>query len=126
MRTAALALFAVTLSAIAQLILKLGTLKITAGAPSAVSLRDTLLLASASPMVWTGLMVYAASAVVWVGVLARMQLSVAYPLVAFSIVLTCIFGRVLLGEPIGFLRALGVALIIAGVVLVGLTGRITN
>lgn len=125
MRTVVLALIGVSLSALAQLLLKLGMLKITAltGHPSS-SLGEALWSAAYSPIVWSGLIVYAISALVWVGVLSRMELSAAYPLVAFSIVLTCIFGRVLLAEPLGPIRLVGIGLIIAGVILVGWTGRL--
>jgi len=73
--------------------------------------------AAVAPMVWVGLVLYVASAGVWLGVLSRWEVSKAYPLVGLGFVLTLLVGWAM-GEQVGPLRAAGVLLIAAGVVLV--------
>jgi len=118
----ALILSSVTLAAIAQLTLKSGVNRVTAGADtglelSASSLRTLLL----SPVVWAGLVLFALSAVVWLFALSRASLSFAYPFASLSYVLILIFGRFVLHEQVTSLRLAGVALIVAGIVLVAQT-----
>jgi multidrug transporter EmrE-like cation transporter len=52
-------------------------------------------------------------------VLARVPLSVAYPFVALGLVLTTAFAVIILGEAIHCLTIVGIALITAGVCLIG-------
>jgi len=124
MKPIALALIAVTLSAIAQLILKLGMARIPGVA--SLSLQDSIPLTAGSSIVWAGLVVYALSALLWLGVLARMELSAAYPLTALSIVLTVVFGRVAFSEHLGAGRTVGVALIVLGLLFLGVASRFSD
>ena len=72
-----------------------------------------------SPLVLAGLICFGLSALFWLFVLSKIPLSTAYPFVAFGIVITAASGRILLGEPITALKALGIGLIVSGVVAVG-------
>jgi multidrug transporter EmrE-like cation transporter len=65
-----------------------------------------------------GFLLYGLSAVVWLWVLSKWDVSKAYPLVGLGFVVTVAVGS-LMGEHVTFSRVLGVALICAGVVLVG-------
>ena len=56
--------------------------------------------------------------VVWLGVLSKWDVSKAYPLVGLGFVLTVAIGF-LVGEDVTLTRAMGVALICAGVFVVG-------
>ena len=119
-----LAVISILLSAAAQVILKLGMSRLVSS--SAVHSTDTgplVVAALASPIVWLGLATYGASALAWLGVLARLDLSLAYPFVALGFVLTCFFGVLMFHEPLGALKLTGVALVVAGVLLVGLSAR---
>ena len=119
----ALILSSVTLAAIAQLTLKTGVNRVmgtSTGAGlqlSGSSLRSLL----GSPVVWAGLALFGLSAVVWLFALSRASLSFAYPFASLSYVLILIFGRFVLHEPVTPLRMAGVALIVAGIVLVAQT-----
>ena len=68
----------------------------------------------------TGLAAYGLSALLWLRVLAEVEVSKAYPFVALAIVLTMVLGVLVLGEVVPAGRAVGAALIVVGVVLVGL------
>ena len=70
------------------------------------------------PLVIAGLALYALSAVIWLSVLARMEVSKAYPIVGFGFVLIAMLGW-WLDEQFTWERWLGIALIAAGVALVG-------
>jgi drug/metabolite transporter (DMT)-like permease len=119
----ALILSSVTLAAVAQLTLKTGVNHVTASGDGAglqlsgSSLRSLL----TSPIVWAGLVLFGLSAVVWLFALSRASLSFAYPFASLSYVLILIFGRLVLHEQVTPLRLAGVALIVAGIVLVAQT-----
>jgi undecaprenyl phosphate-alpha-L-ara4N flippase subunit ArnE len=52
--------------------------------------------------------------------LAKLQLSLAYPLLSFSFIFVTIFSVLLLKEKITIKRAIGISFIIIGVILVNL------
>jgi drug/metabolite transporter (DMT)-like permease len=87
------------------------------------SAADTLLGAARQPAVWGGLAIFGVSSVFWMLVLSRTSLSFAYPFAALTYVLILVFDWAVLNEPIVVLRWGGVALIIAGLVLVSRTGH---
>jgi len=116
----ALALASISLSAVAQVLLKLGMTgggvraAIAAGAAPGI-LRAVLL----SPGVMGGLLLYGLGTVLWLAVLARAELSQAYPFVGLSFVLTAAMGYLLFADAMSAGRLAGIVLITAGVVLVG-------
>ena len=67
-----------------------------------------------------GFVLYGLGAVFWLEVLSKWDVSKAYPLVGLGFVFTVFVGY-LNGEQISIARVLGVALICAGVVIVGRT-----
>jgi drug/metabolite transporter (DMT)-like permease len=71
--------------------------------------------------VWAGLVLFGVSALVWLVVLSRASLSFAYPFASLTYVLIVLFDRFWLNESVPALRWGGVALIIAGIVLVAQT-----
>ncbi len=116
-RTLALILVAVSMSAGAQILFKLG-LNGTGplgskpvGAPDPLA---TLL----TPGVFLGLAVYAVGTLVWLSALNRVEVSQAYPFVGLGFVLTAIFGHLLFGDHVSFQRVIGIFLVIAGIVVV--------
>jgi drug/metabolite transporter (DMT)-like permease len=72
------------------------------------------------PAVWLGLGLFGLSAIVWLGVLSRAALSYAYPFAALTYVVIVVYDFVR-GQAVGGLRWAGVALIVAGIVLVSRT-----
>jgi drug/metabolite transporter (DMT)-like permease len=116
-----LILSSVTLAAIAQLTLKTGVNHVSEGSAGLQLSGSSVRALLTSPIVWAGLLLFGLSAVVWLFALSRASLSFAYPFASLSYVLILIFGRVVLHEQVTPLRMAGVALIVAGIVLVAQT-----
>lgn len=109
-----LVLASVTLSAVAQLMLKLGVG--AAGKPQGVGGEMAGMLQS--PLVLAGLGLYGIGAVLWLFVLARAPLSLAYPFVGLGFILTMLAGALCLGENVTPARIAGTLLIALGCVMV--------
>jgi len=114
-----LILVSVGMSALAQMLLKLG---MTApGVTTAIAGGGTVPIAVAiatSPQVIGGLSLYGLGAVLWLFVLTRADLSAAYPFVGLGFVLTMLIGAFVFHEQVGTMRIAGTLLILLGCVLV--------
>lgn len=114
----AVILATVTLSACAQLALKLGVGAVSSASRASAGGMTALGAVVTSPMVWLGLAIYGISVVAWLWVLSKTDLSVAYPFVGLSFLVTLTFGAVFLHETVTPLRLTGTVLIAIGCVLV--------
>jgi len=110
------ALASIALSACAQLLMKFG---MSHGRPASLSI-DTLFQTLFNPWVFGGLACYGVSALLWLSVLARLPLSLAYPLVSVAIVSVVVLSALLFGEKVSVAQVFGVALVCLGVMLIGL------
>lgn len=111
-----LILASVSLSALAQLALKIGT---TAAASSrSVGVGGEVGGLIQSPMVFVGLGLYGVGALLWLFVLGRAPLSLAYPFVGMGFILTMLAGAFWLNESLSLARVAGTLLIATGCVLV--------
>jgi drug/metabolite transporter (DMT)-like permease len=122
-------LVSVVLAAVAQLTLKHGMTQVTSHGHVPLDLKDpvgTFRRIVSTPAVWMGLALFVLSAAAWLIVLSRASLSFAYPFVALTYALILVFDRFVLGESVSPLRWAGVALIMAGIVLVSRTGSLTG
>ena len=117
----ALILAGVLLNATAQLLLKAG-----AGTLAGVELRagNALLIAtrmlSSMPII-AGLACYVLSVVVWILALARVEVSVAYPMLSIGYVVNAVAAWWLFGENLSGARLAGIGVILVGVWLVART-----
>lgn len=119
MNTFFIACASIAFSVAAQFMLKSGMVHARAAAAGAhLTSWDNLLAVVAQPAVWAGFALYGAGAIVWLRVLADWDVSRAYPLVGLGFVATAGIG-VVMGEAVSLQRLAGVALICAGVYLVG-------
>ena len=109
----------ISLSAIAQIVLKIGV--------SSPRIQSVIHSNSSIDLVWgiatnwlvvSGLALYFLSALVWLLVLARVDVTMAYPFVGLGFILTMILGAWFLSEPVGAVRIVGTLLIVAGVALI--------
>jgi drug/metabolite transporter (DMT)-like permease len=99
-----LILVSVTLAALAQLTLKHGMNQVT--------------LNGANPLRLGSLAEVVLSAAVWLVVLSRASLSFAYPFASLTYVLILVFDRFVLDQSLSGFQYGGVALIIAGILLI--------
>lgn len=112
-------LFTVTLSACAQLALKWGVTQPEMASALRGSLVEAVVAAALSPLIWAGLLIYVVSVALWLWVLSKADLSVAYPFVGVSFLVTMAFGAFILQENVGPMRIAGTLLIAGGCILVG-------
>ncbi|MBB5017665.1 multidrug transporter EmrE-like cation transporter [Chitinivorax tropicus] len=119
MNTFLIALVSIALSVTAQFSLKTGMSSpgIKALLVQPRSLKTWLMVLS-NQYVLGGFLLYALGAVVWLNVLAKWDVSKAYPLVGLGFVVTAVVGY-WLGEQMTWPRMAGIALICAGIVLIG-------
>jgi drug/metabolite transporter (DMT)-like permease len=75
------------------------------------------------PWVWTAGVAVVLASLAWLAALARLDLSVAYPLMSTSFVLVLLLGWVAFGESLGAAKVGGVALLIAGLVVANRPGH---
>ncbi|MBD8544342.1 EamA family transporter [Oxalobacteraceae sp. CFBP 13708] len=108
----------VLISALAQIALKQGMSSSTVSAALGQGTASTITAIATNPYVIGGLSLYALGAVLWLFVLSRVDVSVAYPFVAFGFIVTMGLAIVLLGEPLQPLRVAGTLLVVAGAVLI--------
>jgi multidrug transporter EmrE-like cation transporter len=116
--TWALLLGGVMLNAVAQLLLKAATRSsgVLISDGGQVSWDAAALLLKAAPL-WCGLACYGVSVILWLGALSRVPVSIAYPMLSVGYIVNAIAAALLFGEALTLSKALGIALIMGGVVL---------
>lgn len=117
-----LILFSVLLGVGGQLTLKIGMMQV--GRIDADALARPIDIATRvllTPMVVGGLALYVLGAAVWLAVLSRVPLSLAYPVLALSYVITPVVAWMALGEVVPPARWIGLATICLGVIMVSRT-----
>lgn len=77
-----------------------------------------------SPLIVTGIVLYAVSMIFWLLVLSRIDLSLAYPMLALSYVGVMLVSLFVLGEKVTAIRWIGAAFIILGVILTASTAKV--
>jgi multidrug transporter EmrE-like cation transporter len=110
----AIVLFAAFLAAVAQYIFKKSMPRFNMGISGLLELLR-------NRKIVLGLGVYAISLVVYLYALSTSALSFVYPTFASVFVFVLLFSKFGLGERISLHRALGVAIVIAGITIVALT-----
>lgn len=110
-----LIIISIFLGACGQIILKMGTSQLSV---SSLSLLDQFIKYFTNIPILTGLLLYTLSAVVWIFAIARVQLSIAYPMVASGYVLVVILSYFILHEPVSTLKILGLTIIVTGVIII--------
>jgi undecaprenyl phosphate-alpha-L-ara4N flippase subunit ArnE len=73
-----------------------------------------------SPWLWLALVALGAGLLVWLLVLQRLEVGLAYPMLSLNFVLITLIARFVFHEAIDRRHWLGVALVIGGVILLGL------
>ena len=94
-------------------------LKAAGSAMEGVPPEAWLWAAATNGWAWIGVIGYLGSFAAWMTILDRMPLSLGFPLTSIVYVSVTAASAVLFGEHVGALRWAGVAIIIAGIVLLG-------
>jgi len=114
----ALVLSGVLLNAFAQLLLKAGVRQL---GQFDFSISNAWPIGSAlatNPSIIGGLSCYVVSVVVWILALSRVEVSIAYPMLSIGYVVNAGLAWFFFGEAVGPQRLIGIAVIIAGVIIV--------
>jgi predicted N-acyltransferase/multidrug transporter EmrE-like cation transporter len=76
-------------------------------------------LALGSAWLWVSIASHIGEFLVWIAILRKSRLSGAFPTLAILFVGMLLAGRFLFGEPIGWIKVLGCAMILGGILLLG-------
>jgi undecaprenyl phosphate-alpha-L-ara4N flippase subunit ArnE len=109
---AILLLFCVVADAGRELNFKAASLQADPAAPVATLFR--------SPMLWIGLLLWAVEVVAWILALAKVPLTMAFPVMALTYAVTPLAARFALGERLDRGQKAGAALVALGVLVVSL------
>lgn len=113
-----LILFSVSLSVLAQILLKQGMSNPAVQASFNAGLVSGVSTVLTNIFVLGGLFSYVSSAAIWLGVLAKVDVSKAYPFVGLGFIGTMLFAYWFLNEPLTVNKAAGTFLILSGVILI--------
>ncbi len=118
-----LILVAVLLGVVGQLLLKMGITQVgtLAFGSDLVGLIQLGLRVFGNLKVLGGFAVYGLSSLFWIVVLSKVDLSLAYPMLALNYVLVPLTAWLFLGEQVPTLRWLGAGVVIIGVVIISRT-----
>ena len=114
----ALVLTGVLLNAAAQLLIKAGAETVGRFNFTASNLWHAGLHFALQWQILLRLALYAVSVVVWILALTRVQVSIAYPMLSLGYVVTAFAAWWLFGEALSAQKFIGIAVIIAGVIIV--------
>jgi drug/metabolite transporter (DMT)-like permease len=120
MSAIALALLATLIATLGQLLLKSGMRQV--GPVSFSDLSDPFplfLTVFTNPLILIAIPLYVAGFLTWLIVLSKLDLSYAYPFLAVTYVLVPLLSWLFLGEQVPSMRWVGIAVICAGLILVG-------
>lgn len=112
-----LVLSSVILASIAQILLKVGMMRV-GRVSSLASAPSMLLRALTNPFVISGLAIFGISSLTWLSALSRVKLSIAYPMVSLGYVIVVMFSWLVLKESVKPITFVGCITIIIGVLLI--------
>lgn len=112
---------AILLSTTGELLFKIGMNRVGSFEFAPAAIRAVLPRILFNPFIWVGFVGFGLGAVFWLAVLSRVPLSLAYPILALSYFVVVIEAWLFLHERVTWKRLLGVAVLVVGVVIVGLS-----
>ena len=108
-----LIILSVSINSAAQIVWKKGTNRLQKKAGIVKMLLN--------PRIIIGLGMYAVSALIWIIVLSNTEVSYAFPFISLGYVITTVLSYLILNEKLKKNRLIGLAIIIVGVIIVGLS-----
>jgi multidrug transporter EmrE-like cation transporter len=112
-----LILVSVSLNAGAQLLMRLGMLKV-GEVEIGASLIKLIPRMTTNIFLWLSLACYAISIMSWMVVLSKVEVSFAYPFLSIGYVISAVIGYFFMGESLTVIRIAGIAVICIGVILI--------
>ena len=108
------------LSTAAQLCMKASMLLIAQSGGQGIELLNVLMQPMVIAWLFIGLSSYAASLVFWLFAIARLELSLAYPMLSLSYVLVYVVAVnwTPLHETVSLVRSLGILVVVVGIILI--------
>ncbi|WP_165926522.1 EamA family transporter [Acetobacter fabarum] len=113
-----LALFSVTLNALAQISLRKTMLTIGTLPNSLPSLLPFLISLGLNAWFLSGMFFYIISIGAWMAVLGKVEVSLAYPLLSIGYLIAALIGYLFLGEHVNGMRMVGIFVICAGIIVI--------
>lgn len=114
----ALAVLSVSLSACAQIALRKTMVSVGPLPTGLPEIPSFALAIGLNGWFLSGMACYALSICLWLLVLARLEVSLAYPLASVGYIITAVVGFFFLGEAVGAMRIAGIGLICAGILII--------
>jgi len=109
---------AIALAAVGQIVMKKGLSLIPVTNLSVTNLAPFLYRVVKSPTIITGFLLYGVSSILWLFALSKVELSLAYPMLAGSYVIVAIISYYLFGEHFTITRMVGLGIIATGVIVI--------
>lgn len=106
----------IILAVVGQLLMKKGMM--TFGSFPVSQLISRVIPMFLNPWVFFGFACFGLSSIFWLVVLSRMEISLVYPMVSVAYVLVAFFSWYFFKENLSLMRWAGIAVIIAGVILI--------
>lgn len=111
----------ILLNCAAQLLFRAGMIQFGKVSFEGSSLWPLIFYASTSPYIICGIFFSVTGLVLWLAVLSRAEISLAYPMISLSYVITSVIAWGAFGENLSPMRIAGILVILAGVVLISRT-----
>jgi undecaprenyl phosphate-alpha-L-ara4N flippase subunit ArnE len=113
------AIVALTLSIVLTLVSQLAQKQVADDVQREAPPAQSMLMASLTrPMFWFAMVCLGVAMLAWLVVLGQLDVGKAYPLLGLNYVLVPLAGRVIFHEPVPPLRWIGIAVILAGVIVI--------
>ena len=112
----------VMLNATSQLLLKVGILRVGQADFDNGNILKLLLGAMTNGYVLLGLLTMTVSMITHMMSLSRFDVSFVFPFISFAYIIVAVWGFLFLGEPFNLTRYIGIAVIIAGTIILAMSG----
>ena len=110
------------LNATSQLLLKVGILRVGQADFDNASIIKLLLGAMTNGYILLGLLTMTVSMITHIMSLSRFDVSFVFPFISFAYIIVAVWGFLFLGEPFNLTRYIGIAVIIAGTIILAMSG----
>ncbi len=117
-------LITVVLNASSQLLMKAGMSRVGQAEMSGSQIVSLMLSAILNPLIILGLITMTVSMVTHLLSLSRFDVSFAFPFISLAYVIVLAWGHFFLGEQVNALRVAGIGLIVAGTVVLAMSGNV--